>query len=217
LNNFYIFVSNLKGESLFQKIKIHKMVKTILDNIKYIAFLVFFYGLYYFGSYGIDCYWRPWAYSTSKSTQLFVGKWAGEFKDPNGVSKKMDLEIFIPLSHVDRLFNGINCNAKNQNKKTRKGFDGVATVKSVLGVEKYRINGGFKDTDFQQFFFAPTGQESFSVDNYYLKETENDCTWEGDKLKIIMPLAFQIAGKSGYWSSSDDRFAQQVSFVLKRQ
>ncbi len=192
------------------------MVKTILDNIKYVAFLIFFYALYYVGSYGVDCYWRSWAYSTSKNAPLFAGKWAGQFKTPDGVSKKMDLEIFIPLSGFDRLYNGITCNGKTRGK-TRKMFEGKATVTSTLGVENYRISGAFKTTDFEQFFFSPSTKDALSVDNYYLKETETDCVWEGNKMTINMPLNFRLAANPGLWSSSDERFSQNTSFVLTRQ
>jgi hypothetical protein len=65
------------------------MKKLIFSNLAYYAFILLFMSIYCGGSYFVDFYWRPWAYSRDKNAKLFVGKWAGQFQDPDGVSKEM--------------------------------------------------------------------------------------------------------------------------------
>jgi hypothetical protein len=192
------------------------MIKNLFSNFVYYIFLFFCVILYFGGSYAVDFYWRPWAYSSDKNAKLFVGKWEGQFQDPDGVSKKITLEIFNPLTTAERFGGALNCGGKGRNK-SRKSFDGSVTVKSVLGEENYEMWGYFKDTDFQKFSFHERIKQTLPVANFYLKQTESDCVWQGDNMTIILPFEYQKQDGSGYSSSDDARFSYKATCVMKRQ
>jgi hypothetical protein len=194
------------------------MIKNLFSNFVYYIFLLFCVILYFGGSYAVDFYWRPWAYSTDKNAKLFVGKWEGQFQDPDGVSKKITLEIFTPFTTAQRFGSALNCGGKSKTK-SRKSFDGLATVTSALGVENYDVWGYFADTEFNKFHVYERIKQTLPVANFYLKqtETESDCTWQGDNMTLILPFEYQKQDGTGYSSSDDARFSYKASVVMKRQ
>ena len=191
------------------------MIKNLFANIFYYIFIAFCALLFFGGSYAFDFYWRPWAYSTDEKASLFVGIWAGEFRDPDGVSKKVTLEIFTPMTKAERFGRALSCNGKSRGK-TRKSFEGKATVTSVLGEENYEIYGYFKDTDFQFFYFHQRIKQALPVANFYLHQTESDCQWQGSNLTLILPFEYQKANGSGFSASDDARFSYKAKVVMKR-
>jgi hypothetical protein len=191
------------------------MKNFLVSNFFYGVFLVLLALLLGGGSYALDFYWRPWAYSSDKNAALFVGQWTGNFKDPDGVEKKIDVEIFAPLSNAERFLGALNCNGKRD--KSRRRFEGTAKVTSALGVEDYEIWGNFKNTDFHEFYFSARYIASLSVANFYLKETDNDCTWKGNDMTLILPFAYQKADGAGHYASDDARFSQKATCVMKRK
>jgi hypothetical protein len=193
------------------------MKKIILDNLYYVLFVVFCYFIYFLGSYAFDFYARPWAYSSDKNAKLFVGKWAGQFKDPDGVSKKIALEIFVPMENSERVSNALTCGPGKSKSKSKKAFEGTATVKSALGTEDYEVWGYFADTDFHQFSMHERIKKALPVANFYLQQTEADCVWKGDDMTLILPFYYQKANGSGYSSSDDARFSQKATVVMKRE
>jgi hypothetical protein len=184
-------------------------------NLFYAIFIIFCALIMGGGSYVIDFYWRPWAYSSDKNAPLFVGKWTGKFKDPDGVSKEISIEIFTPKTNAERFLGALNCNGKHT--KSRRSFDGKATVISTLGEENYEIWGNFKNTDFHEFYFSARYKESLKSANFYLKETDSNCTWKGDEMTLILPFSYQKADGSGYFSSDDARFTRKATCVMVRK
>jgi hypothetical protein len=193
------------------------MKKIILDNLYYVLFIVFCYFVYFLGSYAFDFYARPWAYSSDKNAKLFVGKWAGQFKDPDGVSKKIALEIFVPMENAERVSDALTCGLGKSKSKSKKTFEGIATVKSALGEENYEVWGSFADTDFHQFSMHERIKKALPVANFYLQQTEADCVWQGGDMTLILPFYYQKANGSGYSSSDDARFSQKATVVMKRE
>ncbi len=192
------------------------MKKLIFSNLTYYAFVFLFMLIYFGGSYFVDFYWRPWAYNRDPNAKLFVGKWAGQFQDPDGVSKTMTLEIFTPFTTAERFGSSLNCGGKTHGK-SRKSFEGVATVKSKLGEENYEIWGYFNDHDFHSFYFYERVKQPLSVANFYLKQTPPDCIWKGDELTIVLPFYYQKLDGAGFYSSDDPRFEYQATVLMKRQ
>jgi hypothetical protein len=193
------------------------MKKIIFNNLTYVLFLIFCYFIYFAGSYAFDYYARPWAYSTDKKAKLFVGKWAGQFQDPDGVSKKIALEIFTPMTNEERVGNALTCGPGKSKSKSKKAFEGKATVESALGTEDYEIWGYFADTDFHQFSMHERIKKDLPVANFYLQQTEADCVWKGDDMTLILPFYYQKANGSGYSSSDDARFSQKATVTMTRQ
>jgi hypothetical protein len=193
------------------------MKKIIFNNLIYVLFLIFCYFIYFAGSYAFDYYARPWAYSTDKSAKLFVGKWAGQFQDPDGVSKKIALEIFTPMTNEERVGNALTCGPGKSKSKSKKAFEGKATVESALGTEDYEIWGYFADADFHQFSMHERIKKDLPVANFYLQQTEADCIWEGDDMTLILPFYYQKTNGSGFSSSDDLRFSQKATVTMTRQ
>lgn len=175
-----------------------------------------FAAIKYYFSYGNDLLQRPWAYSTDKNAKLFVGKWEGQFQDPDGISKKMSLEIFVPLTDDVRLEKNFKSRSKSMHKKTKTGFDGIATVTSALGTENYEIWGGFEDTHFHKFHFNVATEKNLPVANFYLAGAKYGI-WEGDQINMTMPFNYRKANGSSFYQSSDPRFSQKATFIMKRK
>jgi hypothetical protein len=86
-----------------------------------------------------------------------------------------------------------------------------------LGEENYEVWGYFVDTKFHRFSFHERIKQSLNVANFYLKQTESDCTWQGDDMTIILPFEYHKPDGSGFYSSLDARFSYKMSVVMKRQ
>lgn len=167
-------------------------------------------------SYGNDLLVRPWAYSSDKNAKLFVGKWEGQFQDPDGVAKKMTLEIFVPLSDDDRWSKSFKKRSRALHKKSKTGFDGIATVTSTLGTENYEIWGGFEDKSFHKFHFNVATEKNLPVANFYIQGAQPGI-WNGDQINITMPFNYRKANGASFYQSSDSRFSQKAVFVMKRK
>jgi hypothetical protein len=215
--SFLFFTVTINFKYLYNpKNKKFPMIKSLFSNFVYLIFLLFCLIAYAGVSYAVNNSWRPWAYSSDKNAKLFVGKWAGQFQDPDGVSKKITLEVFPPLTTFERFDSFTACSKKGKNK-SRKSFEGSIIVTSVLGEENYEMWGYFKDTDFQNFYFHERIKQTLTAANFYLKQTESNCTWKGDDMTIILPFEYQKKDGTGFWSSDDARFSQKATVVMKRQ
>ena len=64
-----------------------------------------FTGIKFYGGKLLDQYERPWAYS--KTEPLLVGRWKGQFRDPDGVVKVIDLTIDLLETDEERCFDRV--------------------------------------------------------------------------------------------------------------
>ncbi|MBL7817822.1 MAG: hypothetical protein JNL70_22630 [Saprospiraceae bacterium] len=186
-----------------------------------IGFLLVIVGLgycKYCGSYGMDLLQRPWAYSTDKNAKLFVGKWEGSFKDPDSVSKKIEVEIFLPTTDDERWNKAFRKTRRRSvgTHESKRSFDGRATVTSPLGTENYEIWGSFENTDFRQFSFQVVTEKNLPVANFYIQGAKPG-VWEGDKINMTTAFNYRKADGTGFYQSSDPRFEQKASFTVKRK
>lgn len=174
---------------------------------------------YYF-SYWRDLHDRPWAYSTDKNAKLLVGQWQGSFRDPDGVQKSLQLEIFEPITDKERQEKASRRSRKRSglgSRKNKGAFDGVAEVTSRLGKEEYEIYGSVKKEDFHQlgFNFRPQDEKKRVLPNFTVLEA-TEGTWQNDELHLTLAFSYHKADGSSHWDSADARFEKKVVVTLKR-
>lgn len=166
---------------------------------------------------------RPWAYSKDKEAKLLVGKWQGQYKDPDGVVKAISLEIFEPLSDAERRKKA----GRSHRRRTRGGlgarkdkrlFEGVATVSSRLGQEDYQLYGSVGEEDYHQLKmqFGAKDEATRLQPNFALNLAESG-HWEGDKLTLKVGFAYFKADGSSFSDSADARYDYVATVVLRRE
>lgn len=166
---------------------------------------------------------RPWAYSNDKEAKLLVGKWQGQFKDPDGIAKAISLEILEPLSDAERRKKA----GRSQRRRTRGGlgarkdkrlFEGIATVTSRLGQEDYQLYGSVGEEDYHQLKmqFGAKDEAIRLQPNFALNLTESG-HWNGDEMTLQVRFVYFKAGGSSFSDSADARYDYVATVVLKRE
>lgn len=177
------------------------------------------YEIKYFLSQWSDYRNSPWAYSQDENAKLLVGTWEGLFNDPDNISKTIVLEIFVPLTDKERKDKaGKRWKRASYSTRGKNNFDGIATVKSKLGTEKYEIYGSVAKDDFHKlkFSFRPEDEAKRVLPNFTMAEAK-DGTWHDDQLTIMFSFSYQKADGSSHWSSDDPRYEKTAITTLKRR
>ena len=174
-----------------------------------------FTGIKFYGGKYLDRYQRPWAYSTTEP--LLVGRWRGEFRDPDGVAKTIEVQIDLPETDDERW---TRAGRRSRRKQTDKhSFDGSAIVKSKLGQEDYEIYGAVdRDNDYQFSLKFGTADGTFSITpNFYINDTDKTQNrWQGNEMHLTLRFAYHRPGGSSYSSSADPRFDRVAPLTLTR-
>lgn len=166
---------------------------------------------------------RPWAYSKDKEAKLLVGKWQGQYKDPDGVVKAISLEIFEPLSDAERRKKA----GRSHRRRTRGGlgarkdkrlFEGIATVTSRLGQEDYQLYGSVGEEDYHQLKmqFGAKDEATRLQPNFALNLTESG-HWNGDEMTLQVRFVYFKADGSSFSDSADARYDYVATVVLRRE
>ncbi len=171
---------------------------------------------YYF-SYWQDLRDRPWAYSTDKNAKLLVGRWEGAFKDPDGISKTLEIEIFEPITEEERQEKASR-KSRRRSRENKQGFEGKAVAMSRLGTENYEIYGSVKKEDFHQlrFNFRPQDEKKRVLPNFTLVEAKEGA-WQNDELQLSLTFSYHKADGSSFWNSADPRHDKKAETTLIRQ
>lgn len=170
--------------------------------------LLLLLGLIYGIQYGYHRWRRPWAYDST--TPQLVGHWFGPFKDPDGVPKTLELEIFKP--EVDWLY-------QRRRRKNEQSFKGLARVKSRLGLEQYTIEGFVRNTKQQtvsRMTFLFKDEKSRLRNNFNLMTAEEGGHWESEALNLTLTFRYVNESGNAFSSSSDLRYTTTVPVRLKR-
>jgi hypothetical protein len=172
----------------------------------------------YYGSYFMDLYQRPWAYSRDANAPLLVGKWKGSFTDPDGVGKTLEVEIFVPLTDEERWEKASRRSRRGRSSSHKRSFDGTAWVKSRLGREEYEIYGAVEEENFHRlhFNFRPKDEKKRVLPNFTLSEAKNG-VWQTNELQLTLSFSYHKADGSSFWNSADARFDKKVIATLSRQ
>lgn len=172
----------------------------------------------YYGSYWMDLYQRPWAYSRDSDAPLLVGKWHGNFTDPDGIKKEINLEIFVPMTSEERWAKAGRKRRRRGTSSAKRAFDGLAIVSSKLGTETYELWGNVKREDFHDFDLDFTADENkpLKVPNFYVNIAEKS-HWNNDQMTLPVNFSYRLPNGTSHWSSSDHRFSKIVIVTLLRQ
>lgn len=173
-----------------------------------------FTGVSFFGGKFLDRYQRPWAYSTTEP--LLVGTWKGQFKDPDGISKTIVIQIDLPETDDERWAKAGR--RKRRSRTNKRSFDGTATVTSRKGQEDYEVYGAIDRDNDHQFslnFGTPDGKYPITP-NFYVNDTAPGNSWSGDQLKTTLRFAWHRPDGSTFSSSADPRFDRVASITLER-
>lgn len=183
----------------------------------------FSWGVYeckYYYSKWSDYHDRPWAYSRDGNAKLLVGHWEGSFRDPDNIAKSMKLEIFEPVNEEERKAKASKRSRRGGGirYKDKRGFDGIATVRSKLGVEEYEIYGAVEKEDNHKLHssFRPKDEKKRVLPNFTLLEAQNG-KWLGDNLTLTLTFGYNKADGSSFSSSADPRHDKVVVVTLSRQ
>ncbi|MES2517856.1 MAG: hypothetical protein V4585_07095 [Bacteroidota bacterium] len=187
-----------------------------------IGLIIFWLGIIlvkYYGSYWYDLYQSPWAYSQNTNEKLLVGKWKGDFTDPDGVKKYLDLTIIEPTTNEERWEKAFTF------KKRRRGisrnlnniFDGTASVKSRLGVEEYTVSGHVIEDNYHQFslHFSPVDEKKRILPNFTLFDS-TPSSWQNDEMNATLKFAYHKADGSSFWKSSDPKYSAKIACKLNK-
>jgi hypothetical protein len=173
----------------------------------------------YYVGYWYDLRNSPWAYSDNPSEKLLVGNWAGNFTDPDGVSKQLNINIIEPLSDKERwdkafTFKKGKSRVRSNPKKSLRGF---ATVKSKLGTEEYEISGHVEEDNFHQFLirFSPVDEKKRVLPNFTLFESPKS-TWQDDKMSLSLHFSYHKADGSSHWDSGIAKYSAVVKCESNR-
>lgn len=158
-------------------------------------------------------YDRPWAYSYDSDKPLLLGKWEGEFRDPDGIPKHMVIEIDEPEEesgsghYEDRQF------------EEAQTFKGHATITSKVGIEQDRVKGGLGSKDghsIERIDFIPLDELKQIRESFNVSDTTPGGKWEGDTITLTLAFTYRSKTGSAYSDFSDPRYSKKVPIILHR-
>ncbi|TLV03982.1 hypothetical protein [Dyadobacter luticola] len=160
-------------------------------------------------------YDRPWAFASGSNTATLVGSWQGDFKDPDGITKHIEMVIAEPEQ-------------KKRNRSKSRGFNhqdelrftGTAVIKSRLGVENDRISGLLKSDDghdIDKISFSPINEEKKVRESFNVSMSETGSTWQDDVIQLKLSFTYVTKTGAGFSDSADDRFDKKIPVTLHRK
>ncbi len=182
-------------------------------GIRTILLLVIGFSLFYGVERWVHKYQRPWAYDDDQP--LLLGKWEGSFKDPDGIPKKIHIEVIEPEMkdwHHDKVHSRKSFDESDE-------FRGFATITSKLGTENDRIIGLLDGDDIQAIYdinFVPVDEHKQIRESFNVSYTDGIGSWHGDEMKIRLVFVFRTKTGSAFSSTADPRFDMKVPVVLHR-
>jgi hypothetical protein len=195
------------------------MRSTKSQILLFIGFLLIIALSIYYGSYWYDLRQSPWAYSRNPEEKLLIGEWQGDFADPDGVKKHIDLTILLPTTNEQRWENAFKffSSRSGYSDKDQDTFHGFATVKSKLGMEEYTFYGNVHEDDFHQIFinFSTAENKPKILSNFILTETKK-ASWQNDKLNLTLQFSYLKADGSSFWSSGVSKYSAKINCGLVR-
>lgn len=162
---------------------------------------------------------RPWAYSSDPAAKLLIGKWQGIFTDPDQVTKNISLQIFEPTTDDER--------KAQAGKRYRRGggirhrdktsFEGIATVRSKLGVESYEVYGSVGKGNFHDVrcSFRSADERKRVLPNFTLLQG-SEGNWQDDQFALTLAFSYQRKDGSAFYSSADPRYERKAKLSLQR-
>lgn len=176
-----------------------------------------FMGVRFYGGKFIDRFQRPWAYSTTEP--LLVGTWRGTFRDPNGMTKTLTLQIDLPETDDERWDRAGRRTRSKKRGRNKRVFDGVATVTGPRGQEPYTLYGRVNDDDWHRLetiqFSTPDGQQTMRQ-NFNLHSAVAGGQWTTDRMTLRLAFTYTTPTGSAFWNSADPRYEHKAALTLTR-
>lgn len=181
------------------------------------------WGIYecrYASTYWMDPQAQPWAYSTDPNALLLPGIWHATVKDPDGLVRKVRMQIFEPHTDAerDRTARRKARKRKPQHRDLRL-FHGTAIAKSASGTEYYLVRGSVSESDYHQLeltFRAEDEKKRLPGFNLLLARTG---TWHNNSLTLDLEFAWFREDGSSFSDSADPRYShiEKVTFIRETQ
>jgi hypothetical protein len=185
----------------------------IQKGIRTIILLVVGFSLFYVVERWVHKFQRPWAYDDDQP--LLLGKWEGSFNDPDGVAKKISIEVIEPEMkewHNDKVHSRRSFDESDE-------FKGFATITSKLGIENDRIVGLLDGDDIQLIHhinFVMVDEDKHIRESFNTSYTDGIGSWHSDEMKISLAFVYKTKTGSSYSASDDPRFDMKIPVVLHR-
>ncbi|GAB3967920.1 hypothetical protein GCM10028806_11000 [Spirosoma terrae] len=170
----------------------------------------------FYGRKFIDRYQRPWAYSTTEP--LLIGRWHGNFRDPDGIAKQLTIDLFEPESDDERWKRAFRSGKRRRRSSaSQRSFDGKATVIGPAGREEYEVWGHVDKEDYHRVELDLIADEKkmLTRPNFYV----NDVTkgqWNANKMSCLLTFSYRRPDGSSFWNSADPRYSKKINLTLDR-
>jgi hypothetical protein len=194
------------------------MKKYLLVAIIAVAALFLYATAKFYVGKEMDYWKRPWAYSKDVNAHLLVGKWRGNFKDPDGINKEMMLEIVVPETDSARWVKAFDLNRKpSRDLKKNFRFTGTSIVTSKLGPENYQLSGTVDGNETQKLDLYFTSEESKKkvLPNFALSKSKI-AEWHGNELDFLAEFSFYKADNVLSYDTADPRHLKVVPIHMNR-
>ena len=181
-----------------------------------IAYL-FYLGLYY-AQTAYDKWMQPWAYSTTAAEKRLVGKWTGNYTDPDRKTHTLQIEIFEPQSAEKRWQQVTRRHHRgSRSRKSRNTFNGIGYIISEQKTDSMQVVSGHiakaeAPTDIS-FDIAPMIDDNYPV-GFQLAFLRG--IWTGSNLELNGEFVYHTPSGSGYSDSADPRFDYKAKMVMSK-
>lgn len=189
----------------------------IVAAILAIAYL-FYCGLFY-AETAYDKWKQPWAYGDD-AEKLLVGKWTGNYTDPDRKTHTLQIEIFVPQTAEERWEEVTHRKHRRKRKVSHKNsnaFDGIGYIVTQQKTDTMKLVSGHIDkaepTASISFNIAPIIDDNYPI-GFQLAFVKGN--WTGEKLDLKGEFVYHTPSGSGYSDSADPRFDYVASFVMER-
>lgn len=169
-------------------------------------------GLYYLDK-KYDAWHRPWAYSDDPNKPLLVGKWAGEYSDPDNIVHKIEMEVFVPTTDEER-WRKLNRPHGGRSGTNPRFFDGMALIETQGKQDSFELWGGLDKADGAGLDFQMRPVNGVYPVGFNLNQLKGN--WTGDKIRLTIAFALHRADGSSYYDSADPRHNTEGTLLLSR-
>ncbi|WP_435355028.1 hypothetical protein [Emticicia sp. SJ17W-69] len=172
----------------------------------------------YYVTYRTDSRLCPWAFSLDENKPLLVGKWVGQFTEPDSLEKKISIEIYEPYSKTERIFTSIGFPYSQRMKlRDMHKFDGLMTVESKFGKKEFKLEGhvNAKNMQFFEFHLLTNDNRSINVP-YSISFIITNGFWKSNVMSFILNVIYYNSSSSKKFRNLDYQLSKKVKVTLNR-
>jgi hypothetical protein len=189
--------------------------KLLLIVVAILAIAYLFYCGLFYAETAYDKWRQPWAYG-DEAEKLLVGKWTGNYTDPDRKTHTLQIEIFAPQTAEER-WKEVTNRHRGRSYKNPNAFDGIGYIITQQKADTMKLVSGHLDkaepATNMDFDIAPIIDDNYPV-GFQLAFVKGN--WTGEKLDLKGEFVYHTPSGSGYSDSADPRFDYVASFVMER-